>query len=243
MVIYCYYTPSYEILVNEWFRPSLKDNFEVILIKGTYQKQAVNYQENGWYDITREKTEYIIKAIQDNWNEVFIFSDPDIQFFLKTENCIRNLSKNRDLVLQRDSPSGKICSGFFALRGNDKTLRLWQDIYNLIGSEKGDDQDCLNSLMLITSNFLIKCLYKLLDLKTKYQFSKYGLNPYGIKWEYLPKEFLSGGNVTGRYWKPGMSLELPKNIIMHHANWTVGLKNKLAQLEHVKTLFQENKVK
>ncbi len=240
MKIYCYYTAAYEELVRDWFLPSLKDNFEVILNKETTRTKSVRYKEEGWYDITREKTDLIIQAIRDNLNDVIVFSDPDIQFFLKTEEYVQKLSKNHDLVFQSGSPDGELCTGFFALRCNRKTLRLWQDVRDRIGFEKGSDQDCLNSLLLTNRNFLVvKWLYQLMG----YYFSKYGLNPYGIRWEYFPIEFFSGGSLTGKLWSHGMPLELPENIIMHHANWTNGLSNKIAQLEYVKTNVLMKKIK
>jgi len=31
---------------------------------------------------------------------------------------------------------------------------------------------------------------------------------------------------------------VPKDIVMHHANWTVGIKNKIAQLEYLRDIVK-----
>lgn len=222
MKIYCYYTTSYEVLAKDWLKASVQDDCELILKKGPDHGASVNYKERGWHDITRSKVGFIIEAIKENWNQVFIFSDPDVQFLGRVEAQVLGLVKNRDLVVQRDHPNGTICSGFFVLRSNDKTLNLWQDISKDIGGVRGDDQDCLN---------------RFLNPHRALRFiSKNGWNRYQIKWEYLPKEFLSGGTLSGKHWVPGLPMEIPEDIVIHHANWTVGLQNKIAQLEYVRDL-------
>ena len=65
--------------------------------------------------------------------------------------------------------------------------------------------------------------------------------PYRIKWAYLPKEFYCGGILTGKHWQPGTELPLPRNIFLHHANWTIGIENKIAQLKLVKDMIEHRK--
>ena len=38
------------------------------------------------------------------------------------------------------------------------------------------------------------------------------------RWAYLPTEFYSVGAQTGRIWKPGTPVNVPENVVMHHAN-------------------------
>jgi hypothetical protein len=52
----------------------------------------------------------------------------------------------------------------------------------------------------------------------------------------LPDTFLSGGTLTGKRWNPGDYLQLLDGIYMHHANWTIGVENKITQLKYVKAL-------
>ena len=64
-------------------------------------------------------------------------------------------------------------------------------------------------------------------------------NPFHIKWGYLPIEFFGGGTLTCKIWEPGKSLPVPQNIIMHHANFTKGVDNKIAQLHYIKDIVKQ----
>ena len=70
-------------------------------------------------------------------------------------------------------------------------------------------------------------------------------NPYNVTWDYLPDIFFGGGTFTGCEWTPGKRLTIPQGIVMHHANWTKGISNKIAQLLYVKKLVldQQNNLK
>lgn len=57
----------------------------------------------------------------------------------------------------------------------------------------------------------------------------------GVSWDYFPKEIFGGGTLTGRGWKPGDDLKIPSEIIIHHANWTYGLEDKINQLQFVRS--------
>jgi len=118
--------------VKEYFSSSIKDDYELVLKEDDHTGPSVSYKQKGWCEITRSKVVCIIDAIQGNWNKCFVFSDPDIQFFGKTKSHLLRAIKNKDIVLQRDSPGGMICTGFFICRGNGKTFKLWQDVSDLI---------------------------------------------------------------------------------------------------------------
>jgi hypothetical protein len=174
----------------------------------------------GWTDTTLRKVDLIIRAIQENWGSVFIFSDVDIQFFGPIQEKILELIQDKDMVIQKNSPNGVLCSGFFACRSNEKTLRLWQDVKDTMQKNKlNSDQNSLN-----------RCI------------KRHGKkNPYNVVWGYLPNTFFGGGTLTGHEWSPGMHLRVPQGIMMHHANWTKGIKNKIAQLSYVRKEVRKRK--
>jgi len=217
MKLYALYTPSHTILKDKWFIPSIQDDFDLMIEFHEQTCPSGIYMSGGWTKTTIKKVRLIIHAVQENWGKIFIFSDVDIQFFAPIQDHIEKLMENKDMVIQKDSPNGVLCSGFFACRGNEKTLRLWQDGLNLmINDQNISDQKALN-----------RCL------KNK--------NEYNIVWNYLPNTFFGGGTLTGRSWQPGRRLSVPKNIIMHHANWTKGIKNKIAQLNYVRNIVNSRK--
>ena len=220
MKLYALYTPSHEILKNDFFLPSIQDDFEIIFEFAPQTCSSVTFMKEGWTDTTIKKVDLIIRAIKENWGKVFIFSDVDIQFFAPIEDVINVLMKDKDIVMQRNNPEGVLCTGFFACRANKQTLHLWEDVKKAMEKDKSSSDQ-------ITFN---RCIKK----KSK-------KNPYGVRWEYLPNEFFGGGTLTGKLWLPGDRLPIPKNIVMHHANWTRGIKNKIAQLVYVRTKVLQSK--
>ena len=48
------------------------------------------------------------------------------------------------------------------------------------------------------------------------------------------EKFFTVGQVLGRQWQGETNFSIPKKILVHHANWTIGLKNKIKLLEIVK---------
>jgi len=220
--LYALYTPSHEILKEEFFLPSLQDDFEIIFEFCDQTCPSARFMSEGWTKTTLRKVDLIIRAIKENWGSVFIFSDVDIQFFGPIEDILLACMGDKDMVIQKNSPAGVLCSGFFVCRGNEKTLRLWQDVKKTM-QERGSYSD------QISLNHCIKRSSK--------------KNPYDIVWDYLPDTFFGGGTSTGCEWFPGMSLPIPENIIMHHANWTNGIKNKIMQLKYVRSHVQKKEKK
>ena len=213
MKLYGIYTPSHAVLKDKFFLPSIQDDFDIVLEFYDQTCPSVRFMSKGWTKTTTRKVDLIIRAIKENWGSIFIFSDVDIQFFCPIKNTILMYMTDKDMVIQRNTPDGVLCSGFFACRGNEKTLRLWEDVKKMMEEDDSvSDQISLN-----------RCIKR----KSK-------KNPYDIAWDYLPEAFFGAGIFTGQLWHPGMSLSIPHDIMIHHANWTRGIKNKIAQLTYVR---------
>lgn len=224
--IYALYTPSHEILVNSFFLPSLDTindhGINIIIQKEEEQTcQSAQFMQTGWTKTTIKKIELILKAIEENWGNVFVFSDVDIQFFRPFKDVISELMQDYDLLIQKDNPKGTLCSGFFVCRANHKTKELFSDVLKYMQNhEEISDQRTLNRH--ISRN------------KTK--------NNYDISWDYLPTDlFFGGGTFTGKIWNQKSVLPIPKNPIMHHANWVAGIEGKIKQLEYVKKVIDQRK--
>jgi hypothetical protein len=126
--LYALYTPSHETLKDKYFLPSIQDDFEVILQFCKQTSPSAVFMSQGWTDTTLAKVELIIRAIEENMGDIFIFSDVDIQFFAPIQEIILDLMQNKDIIMQRNNPRGDLCTGFFACRASKKTLRIWQDV-------------------------------------------------------------------------------------------------------------------
>src|SRR5271156_6118261 len=105
MRLYSFYTPSHEVLKNNWFLPSIQDNFEIDIRFFQQECEEATFKENGWNTTMLHKVEMIIDSIQKNWNKIFIYADIDIQFFKPIEKLIERYMEYNDLVVQRNNPS------------------------------------------------------------------------------------------------------------------------------------------
>lgn len=212
MRLYSFYTDSHAVFKDDWFLPSLKatnsDLEETVKYYGQ-ECPSAEYLKSGWNQTMLRKVEMILEAIEENWNEIFIYADIDIQFFKPMKEIIEKEMEGYDMVVQKDRPDGLICAGFFACRANEKTKKLWQGIAAHMKSYPADDdQNTLNMLI--------------------YQ------PKFNINWKHFSADFLSGGTLTGKRWAPGEHIPVPHNIVLHHANWTIGINNKIAQLKYVR---------
>jgi hypothetical protein len=212
MKIYALYTPSHEILKDQFFLPSIQDDFDIVVEFCEQTCPTAGFMSEGWTETTARKVDLILRAIRENWGKIFIFSDVDIQFFAPIESTILMLMQDNDIIMQRNNPEGVLCTGFFACRGNEKTLRLWNDVKKTMQTKQLQSDQ-------ISFNQCIKRRSK--------------RNHYNVAWDYLPDTFFGGGTLTGYIWSPGKSLPVPDGIMLHHANWTKGIKNKIAQLLYV----------
>jgi len=222
--IYVIYSASHNILFDRWFLPTLKDNYRVISIHPEQLCPTGEFRSTGWSDITLKKVEGIIQAIHEHWGSIFLVSDPDIQFFKPTWPEASQLIKDYDIAFQAYYPRGRgpgkprnICTGFIVCRANNRTLQLWQDVATYIKQHRGhptaNDQDPLEGL-----------------LRQKYDGEL-------IKWGYFSDAFRGGETLPGKHWEPGNHIKLERNIILHHATFTVGIKNKIKQLEYIRTRY------
>lgn len=217
--LYAIYTPSHEYMMNEFFLPSIKDDYDIILEKHDQQCQSGDFMSTGWLETMIHKVDVVIRGIKENWGKIFIHSDVDIQFFRPTQDLIQNYMADNDFAIQKNDKKGAICAGFFACRGNEKTLALWSEIRaRLIDATK-------DPIKAKNENIHDQSILESLIRKS---------NPFNIKWTYLPPEFYVTKVVNAKYWAPGEKLIIPSNIVMHHANWTIGLENKIALLSYVK---------
>jgi len=211
MRMYSLCTPSHAVLRDEWFLPSVCDDFDIevhlVDIEG-----AGRWRERDFLQAVRHKGPIVLDAVEANWGSSFVYSDVDIQFFAPVEERLRAALGDHDLVAQRDDPKGTFNAGFYIARGNAAVRDLFQELGALLRAHPTmTEQPILNEIV-----------------------RRRGLNV-----GYLPVEFFGGGSLTGRRWQPGDLLDVPADVVMHHANFTVGIEDKIAQLRYVRSVVEE----
>lgn len=212
--IYSFYTPSHQVFKDNWFEPTLQDECELIIRFYPQECAQAQWMRPGWTDTTLHKIELILDAIEENWGSIFIYADIDIQFFAPFVVEITRHIEGLDFVFQRHNPEGIVCSGFFACRANKQTKQFFLTVQDMMSKNKRlSDQPAIN-----------RCLEKQIN----------------ITWDYLPDTFFGGGTrrIGSNAWLPGDLLDIPEGIILHHANCTRGIANKVAQLIYVRKVVE-----
>jgi hypothetical protein len=201
------YTESHLVFKENWFVPSLKDNFDLRLhfYKG---KGSGEFMKKDWLEAVLFKADTIIQSIKDLDGETLVYSDVDVQFFAPVQPVIEQALGTNDIVCQLSRPHGELCTGFFVLKANPATRALWEEVRTSIPSE-GRDQPAFNRILRSMTH---------------------------IRFDHFPTTIFGGGTFCTKRWQPGEKIHIPLNPCLHHANCTVGLENKFRQLEYVKSV-------
>lgn len=246
MKLYVVYTASHAKLYHEWFLPSLKDPFDLRVCEMDEQFSTTgNYMSEGWIKTMQVKVDLILNAIRENPGKIFFHSDVDVVFFKPIQNELEQFMRGSDMAVMRDSQEGHLCAGFFAGRGNERMLKLWSAIReNLVPGASMHDQHWLNEFLLRRGNFISAKLKGMASrilswgLFPRHAANPLLSNPFGVRWRYLPDSYRCP---RGTFWQPNEPLDVPQNIAVHHANWTVGIENKIAQLQYVCDVVEKRK--
>ena len=62
---------------------------------------------------------------------------------------------------------------------------------------------------------------------------------YLCKSKFLSRKFFTIAHSIGRVWD-GIEVDIPGDILVHHANWTVGINNKIKLLNMVRENLNRN---
>lgn len=245
MKLYAICSPSHAVLRDEWFLPSAKELFEEIIVEEVPQDcKRGEFKTKGWALTVGRKFDLLLRATEENWGGIFVFSDVDIQFFDLDTSYLASLLGDKDIVFQKNSAIDEVCTGFFVCRANENTKNLWKKAKNEIREnwDSYDDQDIINFILgMRRCRLNWNEMYQVSDswiAKIKLIFLIFFQEKAAkldINLDYLPEEFY----LPKKAWLPGDHLDIPKNIVLHHANWTKGLENKIAQLEYVKDVVSK----
>ena len=222
------YTPSHVPLLKQHFMPSLElagfgdpghvsidhrypmytpHDGATILLRELPQVGSGVFDEVGFHETCVRKLEFILSALTIE-KEPFLFSDVDVRFYGPVvEDLLRELGQ-KDIVFQNDGPGG-VCTGFFVVRPCVGMIRLFEHALEIMRKTSLLDQPAVQETMV----------------------TFYGRKP-SASWGFLPDRYWTFGH-NNKHWAPGMPVNPPTNLLVHHANWTKGIPNKLALLEAV----------
>ena len=162
--LYSIYTKETRALKDIFIR-SIQDDWELNI--GCINEVDVdgNFGTLEFGQLMRKRIEYLTTIIKENWNDIIIWSDIDIQFFRGCSRLLMDTIDEYDLVFQSEHwPSKEINAGFIVIRCNQKTFLFFKSVLQFkLESLKYFDQSAMNQIL-----------------------SKNTLN---LKWDILPPQF------------------------------------------------------
>jgi hypothetical protein len=200
---YTFFTETHRIFLKYFLNTFPFDPQIDLVIRFMPQEcQTGEFENHGWMKTMTRKVEYILDAFAElKDGDIFIHSDADIVFLQPYKNILLEELGDHDIAFQSDV--GTACMGFFVCRVSKKTKKLFNTLLKELGNHK-HDQHAVNYLL---TNSEHKLKTKLLTRK----FFNYGFN--------------------GKHYKGESSVILPLDIILLHANFTVGIDNKVKLLQ------------
>ena len=150
---------------------------------------------------------------QLNDNETLIYADTDTQFFGNPEKQLLNELGDYDVAFQDDMYKN-YCAGFFVCKKNERVIFLFSEIEKLLRQSlsANNDQDVLNNV----------------------------IRKFDVKHKFLSHRFFTIGHITNKKLWNGEFIEVPKDVLVHHANWMVGLENKIRLLDMVRNQLNQS---
>lgn len=216
------YSKTHECLFLDHFSPSIPLNFDVVAVNTT-QRGSGSYEDEGFRHATLDKLHVILDTIKSSVDP-FVYADCDIRFnpnLSVHERVMSLLNTNADIVAQRDW--GSVCTGFMIIKPNEKTKHYFKSVIEYMNLPQNShrifdfhDQSAFNELYR-SSLFLNieRPKINLIDASTGFG----NLNHFlpGVIWE-----------PTNSFFKTNHASLVGQ--CLWHANFTVGVKNKILML-------------
>jgi len=222
---YTLFTPSHKKFLYDYLLDSFKynPNIELTILHKPQLCTTAEFGTEGWNAKMRYKADCFYEKIKEcnEENELFLFIDPDIVIYRDFYDDIIKRIKGYDVLFQNDGPGG-VNTGFFVAR-NNKTVRSF---FNTV---RGNLNNFLEEQR--TANHLLRNLHLYPSIQ--------------IKWNMLPNEYWTYGEIAGQinpqtnnfkgHWNGiDETFEIPKDIFIHHGNWTSKKDDKYKILDIVK---------
>ena len=210
-----YFTPSHKVFYDDYFLPSFKkhsldQDFNLIVETGEQVAENGDYYSKGFNGTTVDKLSSFSNHLNVGDSNPLMFADADIQFLGNFKDDIVETfnSSGCDILFQSDITN--LCTGVFICKQSKLVKQLLEEALEL--TPRVEHEQVAINMILQSNNLNIK--YDTLD-PTKY--------------------FTIGYSTKGTQWTPEtVDLDIPKTILMHHANWTAGVENKIKLLNFVK---------
>lgn len=222
---YTLFTDSHKKFLTDYFMPTFpfRKEIELTVLHRPQHCATASFESPGWKETMRDKSTCFYEKIKEcKDDEIFMFIDPDIQFFKDFYEDIITRMSNLDILWQNDVIGG-VNTGFFAVRNNKQTRAFFKTVLDNLDSQQFSQEQVL-------ANYLLQNIAQFPSI--------------AVRWAFMPAAYWTYGHVAASpnkfgacrgSWTPqSEDFTVPKDIIIHHANWTAGIDNKLKLLDIVK---------
>lgn len=216
LLVHALVTPSHEALARDAFLRTLPGDCRAELRRA--EAAPVVYGDPGWPRVVARKFELLERAFAAHADgSLFVMSDVDVRFYRPFAGELRALADGFDLLFQNNRPGEPerlehLCTGFVAVRAGAATRDFFRRARAVVERFDtpgvGDQRACIRALAEA---------------------------PEALRWRLLPERYWVPYR-HGPRWQPGDPLDPPLDLVLHHANWTVGNERKRLQIAAVERI-------
>lgn len=216
LALHALVTPSHESLARDFFLPTLPADCRAVLHR--VDAPAVVYGDAGWPRVVARKFDALEAALAAHDDgTLFVLSDVDVRFYRPFAAEVRALARGFDLLFQNNRPGEPerlehLCTGFVVVRAGEPARSFFRRAREVVERfdtpGMGDQRGCVRVL---------------------------ADDPGAVRWALLPERYWVPHR-NGPRWQPGAPLDPPRDLVLHHANYTVGNERKRLQLAAVERL-------
>jgi hypothetical protein len=158
---------------------------------------SAKYEAEGFNKSMKRKVAFINDTLDElKDDDIFIFTDPDVVFVKPYKNLFLEEMADSDIIFQSDRYTA--CMGVFMCKVSERIKFFFRDLYNNLDNFIHDQE---------AANYLLK------------------VKNYNLKIKLFSHKVFNYGFLDYRYEGENV-INFPDDIVLMHANYTVGVENK-----------------
>lgn len=212
--IVSYYTPTHEDMCRRFVMQRAWGFDERRFVKFGQTCPTGDFKSDGWNDCMLDKLNTLLNLPTDNMPTLYVDADVCLMPSL-VEWCRWYVEHLEDDEVAFSDDRIQWCAGIMLFRTTKRVQAFWQTIADLSRAWDLPDQDAMHQLRMQVAE-------------------RKGVFP--IRARVLPADvFCNWATVNEQIPQPwdGERFELPPTCLAWHANWTIGISNKMRMLERV----------
>lgn len=236
------YSHTHRVFAGDFFFKSFpfEKGLSLVIEQVPQRCKSGDLFSSGWRTQMIEKQIFINKYLNlFKDGEVVLFSDIDIKFYGKVKKDLISCLEDKDICFMKDHNSEEVgrCGGFFAVRNSIKIKSFFQEVINTLSEHDTSDEGV--SFETSEQSTINRLLNERPEVSWSYlppRYYTHGLYVEGIK--NFSTEDQSGLWWQNKSWEEKGKIYVPDDILVHHANWCGGIKNKIDLLNWVNEIVK-----